>query len=235
MKVKMRGMTPIKMGTVFAVTLGLCAMAVLTGCGSPWAARVNGQKILESEIQSQLDELTRKSPSIFEGADGEGRRLDYRDQILNVLIDEAIVKQKAKELSIVVSAGKIDEQVASMRGDMTETMWAQALESAGYTEETLETMIETRLLTEKLIDEEQATKPVTDAEISSYYKHNKKQFLIAGTEDRYETLDEAKEKIRSMIEEQRRADVFDEMMQKWRDEAEIEIAQVSEETATEAE
>lgn len=217
---------------VVLIALGLLILMLLVGCGGPFAARVNGQKIMEAEVQAQLDELVRKSPSIFDGADGEGRRLDYRDQILNVLIDEAIVKQKAKELSVVVSAGKIDEQVASMRGDMNETMWAQALESAGYTEETLKTMIETRLLTEKLIDKEQATKPVTDAEISSYYKHNKKQFLIAGTEDRYETLAEAKEKIRSMIEEQRRADVFDEMMQKWRDEAAIEIAQVSEDTAT---
>lgn len=225
----------ITVTTLLALLLAVCCALFLAGCGGPWAAKVNGEKIYESQVQGQLDDLVKESPKIFDGADGEGRRLDYRDQILNILIDEALVKQRAAELKVTVSSTQISEKIQSLRGDMTNTMWAKALESAGYTEETLESFVKTQLLTDKLIEKEQAAKPVTDAEIASYYENNKKQFLIKGTENDFETLAEAKEKIRSMIQEQRRSDVYTDMMDKWRKAAKIEIAQVSEETVPAAE
>lgn len=226
----MRNTTRITLATSLILLLAALAL-VLSGCGrDSWAAKVNGEKISNSEVNRHLDELERKSPDIFDGADGEGRRIDYREQIVNALIDQVIVAQKAKEMKVRASASEIDSQIDAMRGEMTNAQWEEALEASGYTEDMVHDNVESQILTSKLVAQEQAAKPIDKSDIASYYEYNKVQFKIEGKKDKYLSLEEATPQIIEMLEAQRVSDLYQDMIAKWRKDAKIEVGQVSEET-----
>lgn len=142
-----------RMLTIFVLAIFVLAVGVLlTGCGGKWAAKVNGEKIMESEVESQLAELEKDSKRIFSGPDGEGRKLDYRDQILNVLIDQAIVRQRAKKEGVKASSSEVDKEVERLKDLIPDGDWSSTVEGAGYTEETMRKQIESQIITAKLVE-----------------------------------------------------------------------------------
>ena len=68
----------------YVLAVALCAVmligaAALTGCSDKdVAAKVNGQVIKVSDLNTQLDQLKKQYPQMFTGADSEGRLLDFK-------------------------------------------------------------------------------------------------------------------------------------------------------------
>jgi len=163
---------------VLALIAGLALGAV--GCQSDKdvAARVNGDEISLTELNQQVEQLKKQYPTMFTGADGEGRLLDFKQRLLDNLINQKLMEQAAEEKGIKVTDADVDKQITQLKaGFKDDAQFQQALQSAGLDEEGLKKQVREQLLTQKLIEElSKDDNKVTDAEIKEYYDTNKAQF-----------------------------------------------------------
>jgi len=168
--------------TLLAVAL-LCALAAgvlaTTGCSDKdTAAKVNGEKISTEQLNQQLEQLKKQYPNMFEGADGEGRLLDFKQRLLDNLINQKLIEQAAKDKGIKISDADIKKQIDQLKaGFKDEAQFKAALKSAGMTEAALTEQIRQQLMTQKLIESLAASEKVTAADVKAYYDANKAQFF----------------------------------------------------------
>lgn len=150
----------------------------LSGCGNKGvAARVNGQAIMETELTTQLDQLKKQYPQMFNGGDAEGRLLDFKQRLLENLVNQVLVEQAAKDKGIKVTDADIDKQIDQLKsGFKDQAAFDQALKSAGMTVDQLKSQIRNQLVTQKLVETLSANQKVSDADIKAYYDKNKAQF-----------------------------------------------------------
>lgn len=163
--------------------LALVMVAVLAfsvvGCSQKnVAATVNGEPIPVEELDKQVEQLKDQYPQMFEGPDAEGRLIDFKQRLLDNLINQELVRQAAEEQGVKVSQADVDEQLETLRaGFADEAQFEQAIESAGMNTETLEEQIREQLLTAKLIESLTPDSTISDAEIEEYYEKNEQQFF----------------------------------------------------------
>lgn len=165
---------------LLAIVLVLGLAFAATGCKSDKnvAARVNGEVITLDELNAQVDQLKKQYPTMFEGTDGEGRLLDFKQRLLDNLINAKLVQAAAKKQGISVTDADVTAQIKQLKANFKDTaQFEQALKTAGMDEAGLEKQVREQLLTSKLIAKlsANAEKP-TDAEIKAYYDANKSQF-----------------------------------------------------------
>jgi len=170
--------------TRFMLVLAFCGVLVagavgLTGCSNKdVAAKVNGQVIKVSDLNTQLDQLKKQYPQMFTGTDAEGRLLDFKQRLLDNLINQALVEQAAKQKNITVTDADVQKQIDQLKsGFKDDTQFTAALKSAGMTLDTLKTQIRNQLVTQKLVESLSANQTVSDADIQAYYDKNKAQFF----------------------------------------------------------
>ncbi|HEY5539818.1 MAG TPA: SurA N-terminal domain-containing protein [Coriobacteriia bacterium] len=168
----------------FVLGVALCALMLvgavgLAGCGSKdVAAKVNGQVIKVSDLNTQLDQLKKQYPQMFTGTDAEGRLLDFKQRLLENLINQALIEQAAKSKGINVSDADVQKQIDQLKsGFKDSSQFDQALKSAGMTVDQLKTQIRNQLVTQKLVETLAANQKVSDADIQAYYAKNKSQFI----------------------------------------------------------
>lgn len=164
---------------VLSLLAAVVAGAVATsGCSQKdVAAKVNGESISTSEVDKQLEQLKKQYPNMFTGADGEGRLLDFKQRIVDNLVNAKLVEQAAKEKGIEVSDADIQKQVDQLRGGFKDqAQFDAALKSAGMTVDSLKDSIRQQLVTNKLMEQLAASSAVTTAEVQEYYDNNKAQF-----------------------------------------------------------
>ncbi|HET6351488.1 MAG TPA: SurA N-terminal domain-containing protein [Coriobacteriia bacterium] len=162
------------------VAAGLVAVLAFSvvGCSDKnVAARVNGDEITIDELNKQVDQLKKQYPQMFDGADGEGRLLDFKQRLLDNLINQKLVTQAAEEKGIKVTDADVSKQVDQLKTGFTDTkQFEAALKSAGYTVETLKVQVKDQLVTQKLIESLASEGSASQAEIQQYYDKNKAQF-----------------------------------------------------------
>ncbi len=168
-------MKPLRIALVLALALALLAGA---GCtDKDTAAKVNGEKIPLSELDKQVAQLKKQYPDMFNGADGEGRLLDFKQRLLDNMINQKLVEQAAEDKGIKIAEGDIDKQIQQLKsGFQDEEQFQSALKSAGMTEETLRQQIRDQLLTQKLIESLASDIKISEQEMKAYYDKNKSQF-----------------------------------------------------------
>ncbi len=159
----------------------LAAVLVLsaTGCSQQdAAAKVNDEVITNEELQKQVDQLKKQYPQMFEGADAEGRLLDFKQRILDNLINQKLLEQAAKEKGIEVDDAAITAQIEQLKaGFKDDAQFKSALQSAGMTEESLKAQVKEQLLTQKIVESLAKNSTPTAAQIKAYYDTNKSQFF----------------------------------------------------------
>jgi len=164
-----------------ALVAALAAVLVLgtVGCSDKnVAAKVNGEVITLDELNKQVDQLKKQYPQMFEGADGEGRLIDFKQRLLDNLINQKLIGQAGEEKGIEVTDADIKKQVDQLKaGFKDDAQFKSALESAGMTEESLATQVGDQLLTQKLIESLASDVKTTDAQVQGYYDQNKTQFF----------------------------------------------------------
>jgi foldase protein PrsA len=173
-------MKPIR----YALGLALCALMLfgvvgLTGCSNKdVAAKVNGQVITVTALNTQLDQLKKQYPQMFTGTDAEGRLLDFKQRLLENLINQALIEQAAQSKGINISDADIQKQIDQLKSDFKDqSQFDQALKSAGMTLDQLKSQIKNQLVTQKLVETLAANQTVSDADIQAYYDKNKTQFF----------------------------------------------------------
>jgi len=168
-----------KFGALLVIVALAMAALVVTGCQeSDVAAKVNGEVITNAELDKQLEQLKKQYPQMFTGADGEGRMLDFKQRLLDNLINQKLVEQAAKEKDIKITDADVEKQIEQLKsGFKDDAQFEQALKTAGMTVDQLKTQIRDQLLTQKLIESLAADIKVTEAEVQAYYDKNKTQFF----------------------------------------------------------
>lgn len=163
-----------------AVSLALAAGLVLgaTGCSDKdVAAKVNGEVIKKSELDAQVEKLKEQYPQMFEGADGEGRLIDFQQRLLDNMINNVLIRQAAKDAGVEVTDADVKKKIDELKaGFSTQEQFDQALSQAGMDVTALEDQIRDQLVTEQLIATLNEDTKVADKEISEYYEKNKTQF-----------------------------------------------------------
>lgn len=166
-----------------ALAIALVAALALsvTGCNrKEVAAKVNGDAITVDELNVQVEQLKKQYPQMFEGADGEGRLLDFKQRLLDNLINQKLIEQAAEAKGLEVSDSEVKAQTDQLKsGFKDQAQFESALKSAGMTVASLQAQVREQLLTQKIVESLSADAKATESEIQAYYEANKSQFFQA--------------------------------------------------------
>jgi len=138
-----RLVTPILLA--IAVTLA----AAPTGCAKRAIAKVNGDMITEQEFYSKLE-------------DAGGR------QVLDRLILEHLIAQKAKEKKVQVTEAELNQALNDVKQRVGADRWQEFIKSSGQSEDSIKNDLKQNLLLAKLL--------ITEPELEKYYQENKTRF-----------------------------------------------------------
>lgn len=167
----------------------------LTGCSSAkLAAKVNGEKITQAQLDSQLAQLKIQSPALFQ--EGSGMSEDsVRAALLDELVNRELLTQEAAKRKIEVTDAEVDKELETVKSGYTdEAAFTSALEAQGYTLESAREQIKWYLLSEKLLANEVPAKSVTDAEVKTYYEANPTNYTVEAAKRASHILFDASDK-----------------------------------------
>lgn len=142
-----------------------------------YVAVVNGVKISRQELDRKLDVMKARFSS--RGMPVKGKRLaQLRETILNNLIEKELLYQESQARGIEVDSKQVEEQLANLKGQFkNEEEFQKRIASMNYSEQVLRDQIRENLAIRELIDREVTSKvSVSESEVASYYKKNKKEF-----------------------------------------------------------
>tara|TARA_B100000508_G_scaffold93645_1_gene73177 strand:- start:942 stop:1769 length:828 start_codon:yes stop_codon:yes gene_type:complete len=183
-------------------------------------AVVNGQKIINSELDTSVQQFTQVA--VAQGIDTttQAAQEEIRGQALEVLINTELLKQSAAERGHSVSDEDVTNRIAEIETELggAETL-ADRMETLGISDKQLREDVHDELLIQLLLDDifAEANIEVTQEEIEQVYS-------IAGGEDAgLPTLDEVTEQVREQIIASKEQEAIDGFLSGLRDNAEIEL------------
>jgi peptidyl-prolyl cis-trans isomerase SurA len=155
----------------------LGALTALAGCHTApqadVAATVNGKPILRSDLDKYYKNALGDNPKTPTPEQAGIQRLN----ILQQLINEEILQQRAAKLNLVASDEEVDAKVAEMKAPFTQEEFDTRMKANGLTLQDIRQQLRRKLTIEKLLNKEINTKiNITDSDIASYYNQNKASY-----------------------------------------------------------
>lgn len=146
--------------TIVAGSLAVTCLGVATGCASDndgytggVAATVNGVEIPEDKVTKNVQTYRERQSVTTEKAWGEWlvensyTPQTVREDILDPLIEQEVLRQEASEMGIAVEESEIDGYVQKMRDNYdSDEAWQTALDEVGITEQEYRDNIDIELL-----------------------------------------------------------------------------------------
>lgn len=159
----------------------LACMAVLS-CRSEqapsadtWAA-VNGTTISRAEVEKYY----RSRQQSQGGTPSHEEALSLKLSILDQLINNEILFQRAKALNTMASDGEVEDRFTQSKSSFTEDEFQKKLQQSGLSVDDLKNEIRRELSIQKLLNREVVAKiSVTDSDVTDFYQKNKTQFNVA--------------------------------------------------------
>ena len=151
---------------------------LVTGCGPQAAAVVNGEKILQSQVDAEIESMKKEHPQVFEGEEGAKMEEQFKQRIVDNLISNILVAQEAAAQGITVTDEDIEKKIASMESQYhSKEQFEEALANSGTSREALKERLRLQLLTARMVEKITADIKITDADAREYYKLNKEVFM----------------------------------------------------------
>jgi peptidyl-prolyl cis-trans isomerase SurA len=167
-----------------AAWLPLAAMvfAAAAGCNKEarhapdvWAV-VNGKEIKREEVDKYY--RTRVNPEGQEPSPEES--LSQKLNVLDELINNEILLEKAKKLNLEASDGEVEDKFTELKSPYTEDEFQRRLKDQSMTVEDLKLELRRQLSIQKLLNREVVAKiAITDQDVTDFYTANKAQFNVA--------------------------------------------------------
>jgi peptidyl-prolyl cis-trans isomerase SurA len=164
-----------------ASVLLLSSFIVMTGCHKGpqdgVVATVNGHPVLQTEVdkiytQQLASNPQQQSPS----ADQAGAT---KLQILQALILDEIVEQRAAKENLTANDSDVDAKLAEMKAPYTEDQFQARLKASGITMDELRHDLRRSLTQNKLLNKEINSRiTVTDSDVTNYYNAHKSEFNL---------------------------------------------------------
>jgi peptidyl-prolyl cis-trans isomerase SurA len=158
--------------SLFALALGI------SGCpgkerSDDTVARVNGEKILRSEVDKYYANQTAGSPQQPTGEQAQSMRLN----ILKQLIDYELMMQRARKLGLLATDEEVDAKFAEFKSPYTQEEFDKHLKEKNITADDFKRDLRRNLTIDKVLNKEVTSKiNVTDSDISTYYNEHKAEF-----------------------------------------------------------
>jgi len=175
-------------------------------------ARVNNEVILLSEFNQRADQIIKEYEKVFEGPDKEKQLKELKQELLNQMIDEKLLLQKAEKEKIRITDSEIDQGVDEIRNRFSsEVEFQNEISKQGLSGAEFRENIANQLKVIKLINQEVKSKitPPAEEEVKKYYEENEEEMVspeqvrarhILIATDKERSQDEAKEKINEIYE-----------------------------------
>ena len=163
--------------------LALCALGLMlgAGCKSHGAggdviARVNGHKILSSEVEKYYRNQTEGQP-----APSPEQAQTLRLNILHELIDDEILLQRADKLGLLATDDEVNVKLNAIKAPFTQQEFDQRLKDRGVTLEDFKHDLRRSITVDKVLKKEITSKiDFSNDDITNYYNQHKAEFnLIA--------------------------------------------------------
>ncbi len=167
-----------------SVWLPLAAMVLTASAGCNKEARhapdvwavVNGKEIKREEVDKYY--RTRVNPEGQEPSQEES--LSQKLNVLDELINNEILLEKAKKLNLEASDGEVEDKFTELKSPYTEDEFQRRLKDQAMTVEDLKLELRRQLSIQKLLNHEVVAKiAITDQDITDFYNANKAQFNVA--------------------------------------------------------
>jgi len=139
------------------------------------AALVNGKPITIARLNAEMSRIELSNPGVFDG--GGYNRDEIRSEVLNELINQELLMQKAADEGISIENDAIDAELQTVKeqyGDKYE----ETLTQYGYKESELRDQIRIQLTLQALIDQLVPKDTVTDEMVKKYYEENKETMFV---------------------------------------------------------
>jgi len=167
-----------------ATWLSLAAMAFVAAAGcnkqaqhapDVWAV-VNGKEIKREEVDKYY--RTQVNPEGQEPPLEES--LSKKLNVLDELINNEILLEKAKKLNLEASDGEVEDKFTELKSPYTEDEFQRRLKDQAMTVEDLKLELRRQLSIQKLLNREVVAKiTITDQDVTDFYNANKAQFNVA--------------------------------------------------------
>src|SRR5881398_1301009 len=167
-----------------AAWLPLAAMvfAAAAGCNKEtrhapdvWAV-VSGKEIKRDEVDKYY--RTRVNPEGQEPSQEES--LSQKLNVLDELINNEILLEKAKKLNLEASDGEVEDKFTELKSPYTEDEFQRRLKDQGMSVDDLKQDLRRQLSIQKLLNREVLAKiSISDQDVAEFYNANKSQFNVA--------------------------------------------------------
>src|ERR1700740_899208 len=164
------------------------ALALASGCkresfsppGEGVWAMVDGSPITRTEVDKYF--RTQVNPDAPEPSQDEA--LSLKLNILDELINNQILLEKAKTLGLQAADGEVEDKFTEFKSPYTEDEFQRQLKARSYTVDDLRNDIRQQLSIQKVINHEAVAKiAITDQDVQDFYNQNRSQFNV--TEPQY--------------------------------------------------
>lgn len=167
-----------------SLLISSAALALLVcgcnGCSGPEdkqgvMAKVNGYKVLRSEVDRSYNTQIAGSPQKPTQTEEEALRLN----ILQQIIELQLKLQKAEKLGVVATDDEVEDKVRQAKGPYTKEEFEKKLKDAGLTEDDYRQDVRRTITVNKLLNKEIGSKiSISDADIQNYYNDHKTDFNL---------------------------------------------------------
>ena len=176
---------------VFSLSLSACNMIAKTpeAIAKSAVAKVNGEKITRGELDAnpQLAQVITQLKSQYgdnyaSNSDAQATLKDQKGQILDQMITEKLLLQKAKELKLIPDDATLTKETNSKYDEIKKvysnnsTAFSNALKSAGFTETSLKEYLKNQVIMSKVSDNVTKDVKVDEAKIKEYYNSHQTEF-----------------------------------------------------------
>jgi peptidyl-prolyl cis-trans isomerase SurA len=164
---------------IAALAAGL-GIASWTGCASKPAgtdvmARVNGKKILRSEVDKYYTNQTSGSPQPPSPEQAEVLRLN----ILKELIDNEILTQRAAKDGLLATDDEVQRRLTDLKSPYTAEEFEKRLKDRHLTVDDLKQELRRSITVDKVLNKEVTSRiEVKDSDVSNYYNEHKADFNV---------------------------------------------------------
>lgn len=165
---------------VLVLLLAVVASGATVGCkgrgaGADVLARVNGHKIMRSDVEKYYQNQTRDAQQPPSDEQAQSLRLS----ILKELIDNEILMQRAEKLGLLATDEEIDSKLNEIKAPYTKEEFDQRLKERNITLDDFKRDLRRSITVDKVLNKEITSKiNISDADISAYYNEHKTEFNL---------------------------------------------------------
>lgn len=174
---------------MFTTSLVGCTLVEKTpeGIRKSVVAKVNGEKIIRGDVDDKLKSFIESQIKPKFGANYEKnpeaaeQLLNARTQLLDGLIEQEVIEQKAKDLKVMPDEKKIEEKLKKEIDNIIKNFpnpndYKNALKSANMTEAQLKENFKPKIIQDAVSEEISKGIKIDDAKINNYYNQNLAEF-----------------------------------------------------------